>query len=744
MAQFDKLYIIAKIIKNPSNFCAVIGKISDLDKFYNFQLELNKWGNENQLKLPENIHDLSIRQSVLIKYNTLSNQDSIWKRAKIVTIDNDRNKIGVFLIDDGSFFEKELNEIRIDLPDFYDTFEPQVKLCSLNNVDPQSETNDWSQEGNQFFKHFLSQNGLIANIIEKREITQAEKITVININCFSEIFLVEIFKNEINIRSQLISNGYAKMNTPSYINIDQSSQQSGVYPSDHEHEIDTHKNNMETESEIQDITDTMAKKQQIIETINLDDSDGEDFVFVGSVNNPKILENEQSRSILNSKRSFPSQISLSILDTHSSDSNGSLGSNSSESQGTKKFRISNSFNELKISSNSDNAPNNSSSNNNNNSNIVALNNSDEDDEIYKCTKIDNPNRKILNPRSFVYSDETISTGYRPNIDVDGIQLTRAIKFANKERLNKLMGNERTQLIPKPKLFEPNNQLFGNLKAKEQKIFEILGELTSTLESKSKSLVLFYKQDTSTNSYLIIKCILKEISNSNFSAEQGVELLSGFKFCRDEIFLKAFDQYVNNIELLYSDATYTNLADSDIKCLCELMAKLYLVSRHDTQDISWLKKAGNYCRDKIKSWATLSITKNTQNFVIKRNFKNVRHFLEKCIIQFKMFDYETFQYVYEKARNYTMDNALKEDVKIESFLIVDVYAKEFVKISRSSSDNLFINNFSNSNGLQLRSPAKSFAQFRRNAENQIQAQSQNSSQQSASNQPVFRFAKFNHN
>jgi hypothetical protein len=47
----------------------------------------------------------------------------------------------------------------------------------------------------------------------------------------------------------------------------------------------------------------------------------------------------------------------------------------------------------------------------------------------------------------VCSDETITTGYTPNVRVDGVQLSKAIKYAAKERLN--------AASKKPCLLRPN-------------------------------------------------------------------------------------------------------------------------------------------------------------------------------------------------------------------------------------------------------------------------------------------------
>lgn len=138
-------------------------KVIDFSDFEKFLVKINTWCNETDPDIITDLNDLLINQSILVKHISVLNKqpdDLIWKRSKIVTIQtskyssiietfmfplianslifiNQSELVFVFLIDEGILVECKLNDLRIDLPDFYNKFEPQAKKCRLKDAQPQ-------------------------------------------------------------------------------------------------------------------------------------------------------------------------------------------------------------------------------------------------------------------------------------------------------------------------------------------------------------------------------------------------------------------------------------------------------------------------------------------------------------------------------------------------------------------------------------------------------------------------------
>lgn len=100
-------------------------------------------------------------------------------------------KTNVFLIDESLIVEILATDLRIDLPEFYNDFEPQVKKCCLKNVEPQDDTGEWGSESIEYFKKLMSQTGLNVSILAVNEIN-CLKHTELERKCFEKEYQVEV------------------------------------------------------------------------------------------------------------------------------------------------------------------------------------------------------------------------------------------------------------------------------------------------------------------------------------------------------------------------------------------------------------------------------------------------------------------------------------------------------------------------------------------------------------------------
>jgi hypothetical protein len=69
-----------------------------------------------------------------------------------------------------------LDDIIIDLPDFYRQFEPQAKKCSLKDAEPASlenAENKWCWEAIDFFRNICQHGDLTVKSIEKKRVNLA-------------------------------------------------------------------------------------------------------------------------------------------------------------------------------------------------------------------------------------------------------------------------------------------------------------------------------------------------------------------------------------------------------------------------------------------------------------------------------------------------------------------------------------------------------------------------------------------
>lgn len=95
------------------------------------------------------------------------------------------------MIDESLIVEILPADLRIDLPEFYNEFEPQVKKCCLKNVEPQDETGEWSSESIQYFKNLMKQTGLNVCILAENK-TNCLKHTELECKCFNKEYQVEV------------------------------------------------------------------------------------------------------------------------------------------------------------------------------------------------------------------------------------------------------------------------------------------------------------------------------------------------------------------------------------------------------------------------------------------------------------------------------------------------------------------------------------------------------------------------
>ncbi|RNA38838.1 hypothetical protein BpHYR1_028462 [Brachionus plicatilis] len=690
----NKLFIVPKCIKTPWNFDAIIGQIQDFNNFFSFQLKLNDWCRRNSAKYAVTTDGLSMGQYVLIKgaKETVQDDHLFWKRSKIISMNNESQNIMVFLVDESSTVEIQSTDLRIDLPEFYSEFEPQIKKCCLRNVEPQDDTGRWSSESIEYFKKLMSQTGLNALILSENK-TNCLKHTEIERKCFDKELVIEVINDNMSLRNQLISNGYAKMSSPAYINVEQ-------------------KESDLSNEEIVEVENKNEKIQvfnQRIDSNSSIDSESDDFVFLYSSVNGEIVKDKNLQSTVPSKRALPSEANFEA----------EISDESSSSSLNKKFKISDNLNHLNLNSDKEKSELNTSFD-------AELK---DNDELYICHKNTDPNRKIITPQSIIYSDETIATGYKPNVDFDPEELTQAIKFVNLQRLHSLRGISFPNNLPKPKILTKTKDRLAEIKETESRVFNILGDETINLEFKVKKLVKIYSENTSINSILIIKSVLNEIAQSNFTCENGISILKEFGFCADDLFIRALNEYVENVESVYSNSLYYNLTNVNVKSMSDLLSKLYKYYLKNT-DVFCLQRVREFCQNRLKKWFNYSSIKNVPISVYKQNFKNIRDFLEGCLSDFKQFDFDTCQYIYNRAKAFFLDNSFRNDLKSEVFLIVDIFAQDFFSNS---------NSMTNTPDTSVRE-FRSFANFRRNLENQVKTTDQ------LKNSPghVFRFAKYRQN
>lgn len=75
-----------------------------------------------------------------------------------------------FLIDEGRLVTCHLDDLLLQLPDFYFEYHPQAKQCRLNDAEPNNtDTTDtsWSQECIDFFGQKLRSGELKVNVVQR-------------------------------------------------------------------------------------------------------------------------------------------------------------------------------------------------------------------------------------------------------------------------------------------------------------------------------------------------------------------------------------------------------------------------------------------------------------------------------------------------------------------------------------------------------------------------------------------------
>lgn len=282
-------------------------------------------------------------------------------------------------------------------------------------------------------------------------------------------------------------------------------------------------------------------------------------------------------------------------------------------------------------------------------------------------------RPALNLPNYICSDDTLLTGYRPNIDLNANELSRQIKLANMQQLNP---SRKQNFEPIKPCYVPSN-LNGKL---DEKLYEIISGTNgfyNNQNSKIMALKNVYQNNTALNGILILKCILNEVKSTAISIKYGLELLNQLDFCTESTFSKAFGQILSenqNVDL--GPMSFIN-TDNKRKKFCQFLANIYIVSCQSDK-YKCLRQVPNLCAQLLSEWILIYKDRDISNLTYIENLKSIYYFLAVCFDQFKMYDQALFIKIYEKAKSYNLDNTLIKEIVTASFNIVDLYAQEYIK------------------------------------------------------------------
>lgn len=182
----------------------------------------------------------------------------------------------------------------------------------------------------------------------------------------------------------------------------------------------------------------------------------------------------------------------------------------------------------------------------------------------------------------VASDETILTGYRPNIVIDERQLAEDIRITQMERIYRSRGIQ---------LDSSSNSLNHNHESEktEQNIYDILTGTTGFYDSPSAKIKalsgLHRKNRSNQTESLILKCILKEFKNDNLHFAVGFEILNNLEFANELMFIRCLKDVVDGQQEANKLPDRSHLADEARKDVCRLLANLYMFSQ-DADSPRW--------------------------------------------------------------------------------------------------------------------------------------------------------------
>ena len=738
----ETYYLDAKIVNSPSDFVALVGKCSDYKAFDNYLIKLNSWCDKycafNKDK-PMNVTRLRENASALVKYEEDTKKDDLlWKRAKIHSIDFVNGSIYCFLIDLGHLAEFKQDDIILDTPTFFNDFEPQAKKCRLNDAEPAQDYEDWSFESTEFFKLLIKQDDLTVNIIDKRALSP--------LSYYQYEYVVEVITKDGSILDILVSNAYAKMNRLQFINVDpkpalnpankskidsistipnegstnMNTQNISTFSSTLNDEVFREEEDYSSQEEI--LTSNTNNNQEIEITnaisggdFNSNDNHDEiiiedDYSELNSINNTQQKQNPTTSNLNNDANNEEDDDDGFVLVIQNSPSNSNKNKNNYDNEviecttESKQPRIFRPANEKRIrphyktrpefrvrdKNNNHNRNNMSYANNTRNGFNAAsstidteiLENVDEVPSLYDCHTDPNDNRPILKPNAFIMSDDTIVTGYTPNVRIDERQLSKAIKYANVERFNNARGFPVTTPMPLPNLHRNYDKRIESVEERIHKIFNGANGTFNTVASKANEILQIYQENPNRYTSLIVQCIIKEMSSSNQIHEIGLNLLKYFKFCTKALFVKTFEEIFKEI---FNDDLSTNLiSDSKRKQMVDLLSDLYKYACK-SDEFSFMSYLPNHCSSALEEWVTLYPNQDVSTHFYVRRMKCVKDFLSTSLNYFKHYDRKSFDVVYKNALHIALDSRAREEIRKEAILIINLYANEYSNMPTDEND-----------------------------------------------------------
>lgn len=653
---FAKRHLLIKFItvNSPTDFIAIFGEAKDFGEFFEFRMKMNNSMRFNTHKISNTQENLlEINQNVLVEFK--DKQDHVkypYYRGKIIRLE--QNRIKVFLVDEGKHKICNADQIITDYPDNLFSFPMQAKKCRLMRANTmKNKRENWSHESIAYFKELINSDNLLVTSFEKIE----------SQNNFFQEFEVDIFnRNENKSIYELFSQYIGSLDSKPVL-----------------------KDIKQYNSPVKSETISRSRKNRKLSDLlpsSMENSNSPEIIVTKSVSSEIMVDDEYDSDseylpVVTSSYSINDETVEPVIPFKSS--NKVLNINS------KKFKTNNKSQDFR--SNNDMRGSHSKDNGDDIIEMLSVQSSYEysgNDYHYEKKKFDNINDKYpsryhqyfedddqkkpdLEIQKHICSDDTILTGYTPNVDLNVNDLTEQIRLAREERL-------------KPGSFVKGmNSLKSNLNRDydvEELVYEIISginPLYNNVPKKTNALKRLYADKSQNiNANLIIETIIKEVNNKNIALMLALDVLKQLDYCTSKQFIYALNERLKKIE-----KNRSVLGNSAREVFMKFLASLYVKGCQSFNEYKFLQNVPDYCCDMLLNWMDITYIRNEPTLMIDR-LRCVEDFLKSCFDSFKTNNRCEFLQIYQKAESHNLDNTLNQDVIKASFKIVSLYSNAFIE------------------------------------------------------------------
>jgi len=303
------------------------------------------------------------------------------------------------------------------------------------------------------------------------------------------------------------------------------------------------------------------------------------------------------------------------------------------------------------------------------------------DDLFKIL-LDGENGKLeVQPQQYICSDDTITTGYKRNIEFK----------PNYKELRSVVFNADFESADDEPLVDEEKQKRENEIGNQLYAILSLYDDPESNSVKAKMIIDLHKKsrDIKNCGEIILRCIIDQIASKQDFIDTAVEMLeilnNKSSFCN----ILSIRNALNFLRNKYVNNSANEIDEAKIRRFCKIVALLY--TRACVQPS--LRDVKEYATKLLQDWIQINAYMDIPDSVYQKNFKCVLEFLKIAVSELKEHDTILFETIYTKAKTHSQDNRLSKTVTDENFKIVDFYGSKFMdsnlprdSMSRNSMQN----------------------------------------------------------